>query len=727
MTKVVIAHEPGRQFTPEAFISSPRRSAATPNASGHYALYTVSTYSFESHSETKETRILDLESGQSFLFSDDAKNQSPQWLTTDQIFWTREGPSGTTEVWIGAVNTESKNAYLAATIPGPANDLKVKALDADTIALAFVAKYVPGSDEIFNPETAEKPKSSAREYDSILVRFWDSYWSAEISTVFYTTLKRDDKASRFQLSKSGYINALKTLEIDCPPYPADARSGAGFQIGLTGLLCQVRDPDTDARRDMKQVLYYVPLSTFTEAPAPEPLRLHCPGCEGSISEGVFSRDGKSIAFTAQKSLAYMDPGNIFVAPDVNNLNKVVQLTDSDETHQDSWLSVPGSLSWASNGKTLLISAEERGRIRLYQLAAQPPSKKGTFDQPSPLTHAEGTVSAFHPLTDSADETRILVSKTSMNESFVLSVVDYKNGEESLLVKSSQLKDAFALCQASEFTIKGSGGYDVQSWILKPSNFDKTRSYPVALLIHGGPASSWKDTWSTRWNYSALTEQGYVVLAPNPTGSTGWGTTFAKAVVGEWGGRTYVDIVDSFEHLKKTADYIDTDRVVALGASFGGYMMNWIAGQPLAKELKAIVCHDGIFNMASMLGGDVPSILGHDIGAQLWEDVSAWDKHDPSRYTHNWNTPTLVIHSDKDYRCQVTEGLAMMHVCQCKGIPSRYLNFPDENHFVLKHENSLRWHKSVLGWINKYAGVDDGQVLEPPVTEPKTRMRGTICS
>lgn len=168
-------------------------------------------------------------------------------------------------------------------------------------------------------------------------------------------------------------------------------------------------------------------------------------------------------------------------------------------------------------------------------------------------------------------------------------------------------------------------------------------------------------------------------------------------------------------------FVDTDRAIAAGGSFGGYMVNWIAGQPLAREFKTLICHDGIFSNYGMLSSDVPVALDEDMGSHLWDSKKKWDKYDPAQFTHNWKTPMLFIHSDKDYRCPITEGLAPYNVCLMKGIPTRFLNFPDENHFVLQRENSLRWYKTVLGWANKYAGVD-GLTLEPPLTEPNKRGR-----
>ena len=389
--------------------------------------------------------------------------------------------------------------------------------------------------------------------------------------------------------------------------------------------------------------------------------------------------------------------------------------------KDAWPLNPSSISWSNDGKEIYASAEERGRGKLFKLPVDQNSSKFLDTTAIPLTQ-EGAVSAYHPLTNLRSEKRLFVNTSTMTDNSIFTIVNTATGSSDLVSSASKHGLALGLSssQVSEIYVKGSGDYDVHSWVVKPFNFSKNKTYPLCMLVHGGPAGAWLDSWSTRWNPAVFAEQGYIVIAPNPTGSTGFGQELAKGVMGEWGGRPYGDLVKCFEYVKKEMLFVDTDRAVALGGSYGGYMMNWIAGQPLAKEFRTLVAHDGIFSMYNLMSSDVVAPLRYDMGGQLWDNKAGWDKHDPAQYTQNWSTPMLFIHSDNDYRCPITEGLAAMNVCQARGIESRFLNFPDENHFVLKHENSLRWYKTVLGWINKHAGVTDGVVLEPPVSEPRAQ-------
>jgi dipeptidyl aminopeptidase/acylaminoacyl peptidase len=246
---------------------------------------------------------------------------------------------------------------------------------------------------------------------------------------------------------------------------------------------------------------------------------------------------------------------------------------------------------------------------------------------------------------------------------------------------------------------------VHAWVVKPSNFSSKKTYPLAYLIHGGPQGAWTDGWSTRWNPAIFSEQGYVVICPNPTGSTSYGQAFTDAIQGQWGGLPYEDLVLGFDYIKSNLSYVDTTRAVALGASYGGYMMNWIQGHDLGREFKALVTHDGVFSMSGQMASEELYFPFHDLKGTLWDEPEHWVKWDPSRFTANWATPQLIIHSELDYRLTISEGVAAFNVLQSKGIESQFLTFPDENHWVLKPENSLIWHEVVLDFINEHVGLE----------------------
>jgi dipeptidyl aminopeptidase/acylaminoacyl peptidase len=242
---------------------------------------------------------------------------------------------------------------------------------------------------------------------------------------------------------------------------------------------------------------------------------------------------------------------------------------------------------------------------------------------------------------------------------------------------------------------------VQYWLLKPPGFDPARKYPVVFLIHGGPQGAWEDAWSYRWNPALWAAQGWVVAAPNPRGSTGFGQQFVDEISGDWGGKVMTDLDAVFEAVAKQP-FVDPARMGIAGASYGGYAVNWILGH--TDRFKVGVSHDGVFNLDSM------SLATEELWFPEWEfggkpsDASTraqFSKWSPHLFADKIKTPTLIITNELDYRVPVDQGMQMFTVLRRNGVPSEMLVFPDEGHWVLKAANSRYWHEAVFGWVKKY--------------------------
>ena len=251
-----------------------------------------------------------------------------------------------------------------------------------------------------------------------------------------------------------------------------------------------------------------------------------------------------------------------------------------------------------------------------------------------------------------------------------------------------------------------GQVKVQGFIIKPPNFDPNKKYPVKFLIHGGPQGAWGDSWSYRWNAELFAANGYVVIMINPRGSTGYGQAFVDGVNGDWGGKPYIDLMRGLDYAERSFPYIDKSRECALGASYGGYMTNWILGH--TNRFKCIVTHDGMFNPISAYG------TTEELWFNEWEfKGKPWDYYgkpaslDPYRMwspalaAKNFKTPTLVVHGQLDYRLDVSEGFQLFTTLQRQNVPSKMLYFPDEGHWVLKPQNSQLWYKTVNDWVDQY--------------------------
>jgi dipeptidyl aminopeptidase/acylaminoacyl peptidase len=268
------------------------------------------------------------------------------------------------------------------------------------------------------------------------------------------------------------------------------------------------------------------------------------------------------------------------------------------------------------------------------------------------------------------------------------------------VNAEQLKSA-RMSEPEEFWFEHDGR-KLHGWLLKPVGFKKGRKYPLAFLIHGGPQGYWGDGFHYRWNAQLFASRGAVVALVNPRGSTGYGQRLTDQISGDWGGRCYEDILRGLDHVLATWRFVDGERVAAAGASFGGFMVNWIAGH--TNRFRALVSHDGIFNAETM--GYTTEELWFDEyehGGAPYEKPQAYRKFSPHRFVERFATPMLVIHGDQDFRCPISEGIGLFTALQMRGVPSRFLHFPDEGHWVERPANAQVWYGEVLDWLMTHLG------------------------
>ncbi len=272
--------------------------------------------------------------------------------------------------------------------------------------------------------------------------------------------------------------------------------------------------------------------------------------------------------------------------------------------------------------------------------------------------------------------------------------------------NSALLSEIEMSPLESFWFTGAHNDKVQGFLVKPPNFDASKKYPVKFLIHGGPQGAWGDDWSYRWNPelfaspTSLTPNGYVVIMINFHGSTGYGQKFIDAINGDWGGAPFEDLMKGLDYAEQHYGFIDKDRECALGASYGGYMANWMLGH--TDRFKCIVSHDGMFNAESAWGTTEELWFNNwEFKGTPYDNRALYQKFSPHQYAKNFKTPTLVVHGQRDYRLDVSEGFQLFTTLQMEGVPSKMLYFPDEGHWVLKPQNSRLWYKTVNDWVDQW--------------------------
>jgi dipeptidyl aminopeptidase/acylaminoacyl peptidase len=354
-----------------------------------------------------------------------------------------------------------------------------------------------------------------------------------------------------------------------------------------------------------------------------------------------------------------------------------------------------SYVWAPDSKSLYLTFEDRGqqplaRLDIDTLKVTQLNTEATSGEPD--VARDGTFLVF---------TRTDLSHPA--EVFRLNIGVATTASAPLTRINAQGLQDIEFGEASSFTFGGWKGENIDAWQVKPPGFDANKKYPLLLLMHGGPENSWGNLFHYRWNAQVFAAAGYVVIMPNFHGSSGFGLNFMDAIKGQWGGAPYEDQMNAVD-TALTWSYVDPTRLAAAGASYGGYMANWMEGH--TNRFRTIVSHDGLYDLVtSLYSADFPVGFPEEFKGTAWENQEALLSQAPSTFAKNFKTPMLIIHGEHDYRVDLSQGLAMFQVLQAKHVPSKLLVFEEENHWVLKPGDSIFWYHNVLDWLNEWVKPD----------------------
>ncbi|MDQ6654691.1 MAG: S9 family peptidase [Verrucomicrobiota bacterium] len=416
--------------------------------------------------------------------------------------------------------------------------------------------------------------------------------------------------------------------------------------------------------------------------------------KGDDSHPIFSPDGKSVLFTRTKSPIYNGQSAKLWRHEIAT-GKNVPVTEALD------YSI-GDVRPAADGRTIWVNAEEKGVVPIFRLNADGTDLKAVY--------SAGTSTGLDVRGDS-----VVFANDTTNRPNELFALDAKTGAARQLTHfNDEFMKGFNLGKVESYSFKGAAGDDVQGWLVLPPNYDPARKYPLVQLLHGGPHTMNRDSWSYRWNTQLFAAPGYIVTWVNRHGSTGFGEKFAMSIINEWGDKPFEDIMKGTDMLLQRFPNIDADHLAAAGASYGGYMAAWVLGH--TDRFKAIIDHAGVNNSYSQFASDVPHGFGEVMGGTPWGDVEGLQRNNPMFYARNFKTPTLVIHNEQDYRVPYGNGLELYAALQAQGVPSRLLIFPDENHWVLKPQNAIYWHWEMQSWLARFIGGKP--TLEKPQFENK---------
>ncbi len=556
-------------------------------------------------------------------------------------------------------------------------------------------------------------KVKAQIFTHLLYRHWNHYTGDKRSHLFLVSV--DNGAMRD-------LNAGVTHDV--PPFSLEG-SGCGCDISPDSKELAFTEKDVlDEAISTNSDIFTLDLTN----PAAKPVKVST--SPGGDLNPAYSPDGKYLAWRSQARAGYESDKWRLVLYDratktIKDLLADAKLPNRAPGNFDNWAD---EFSWVNDSQHILFVSGEKGEEPIYEINL-------TGDDLSRMGKAAGDWSSVHLILRNgmpyvlgtlvrvdrpAEE--VLGDLLQMDESVhVVHVYSEDQHKPSVDVTPAaytpqpvtHLNDALLaqldLPKMESFWFTASDGVKVQGFLIRPPGFDSGKKYPVKFLIHGGPEGAWGDAWSYRWNAELFAANGYVVVMINFRGSTGYGQKFVDAINGDWGGKPFTDLMTGLDYAEQHYPFIDKSRECALGASYGGYMANWVLGH--TNRFKCIVSHDGMFNAESAFGSteedwfNIWEFRGHP-----WDyygkpdDQNPYRKWSPSLYAKNFKTPTLVVHGQLDYRLDVSEGFQLFDTLQMLGVPSKMLYFPDEGHWVLKPQNSQLWYKTVNDWVDKWTGT-----------------------
>ncbi|HTK25866.1 MAG TPA: S9 family peptidase [Pyrinomonadaceae bacterium] len=655
-------------FTIGELLKIDRVSDPQVSPDGRWVAYSVGVVNKDANRVVTQIYRSSLDGGNvTQITSGTASNSSPRWspdgkllaFTTGGQIWTMK-PDGSDRKQITNISSGAGN-------PVWSPDGKWIAFNSDV--------YPECNDDACNKaedEKAENSKVKAHVTDRLLFRHWVEWRDRKRTHVFVVP------------STGGTAVDFTPGDFDSPPYGASTGTDYAFSPDSREIV-YLRNPDKIEAISTNSDIYIASLFDKTN-------KSITASNKGYDLAPVYTPDGKYIIYRSQATEAF-EADRFRIMRYNRRTGETVELTRGFDLQADEAVVSPDS-------KTVYFAAGEAGHENIFTVPVEPDMRLriATFVKPLIKDVMAGSINI------TPDGRTLVFSNSSIaSPAEIFRASADGTGLTAISHVNGQRIGTYGLKKAESVTWKGALNQTIQGFVIKPANFDAAKKYPLLVLIHGGPQSPFNDSWGYRWNPQVFASAGYVVFMPNPRGSPGFGQKFVNEVSADWGGKAYTDIMNGVADVIKSP-FIDRTRIGAAGASYGGYMVDWILGHnndPRFK-FKAFVSHAGVYNLESMAGATEELwFVRWEFKGMPWENPVNYNRWSPNKFVKNFDTPTLVSCGELDFRVPIDQSFQLYTALQLRGVPSKLIVFPDEGHWILKPQNSEFWYTNVLDWFGKY--------------------------
>jgi dipeptidyl aminopeptidase/acylaminoacyl peptidase len=627
---------------------------------GNLIAFSVSTYSFDANKGNSDIYLINSDGSNLRTFKNSDKNElepkfSPEGLS---LSFTRDS-----QIFVGDLS--GSNEKQITSVYSGASDFE---WSADGKKILFISSVYPDcltqDCNKQKDEAKEESKVKAEIFSSLMFRHWDSWRGEKRSHLFMLDVESGNFSDLSEGSKE-----------DVPPLALGSANDFNFSPDGSEIAYTMNPTFTSAVSTNNEIY----LLSLTSVKTPKLISTSA----GNDCQPVYSPDGKYLAWTSMERAGFeADKRNLILIDRTSGDKKI--LTQNIDRSVEEFI-------WSPDSKFIYFTSQNGIYSSIYKLNIESETTELFYEE---------NYNTNIKLSDDGKNLFFLKQRSDLPSEIFSISTDGKNTLRQITFTNKESLSQLEMNSIETFWSDGAEGQKVQSILVKPPFFDPNKNYPMLFLIHGGPQGAWEDNFHYRWNLQMFAGAGYVVVATNPRGSTGYGQKFTDEISGDWGGKVYVDLMNAYDYAVNNFSFIDKKNTFAAGASYGGYMINWIAGH--TDRFNALVSHDGVFNLESMWGTTEELWFPEwENGGTPWQNRELYKKWSPHNFIQNCKTPMLIVQGGFDFRVPEEQAFQLFSSLQRLGVESKLLYFPDETHFVSKPQNAKLWWATIFAWLDQH--------------------------